>query len=237
MAKFYWLQFPRESRYTGEFNASHRWRLPGVHCPECRATWAGSATGYPSVDLSSLPERLEFERPRPEPWEEFVRLRELVRPIVPPGAQLRPGAKFGPLAGTATGSFCALFFYFVEMPLIRREALEQLQSEGVRGLRAFPTELRFRQKNPPELLELEILPHGRLHPSCTPKRPPPCSKCGRDSFTLPEDPILDAASLPRDNDLFRLADFETVIIGSEQFVESVQRLELKDVAPRELPLR
>ncbi|HSP81342.1 MAG TPA: double-CXXCG motif protein, partial [Myxococcaceae bacterium] len=98
-------------------------------------------------------------------------------------------------------------------------------------------ELRFRQKNPPELLELEILPRGRLHPSCTPKRPPPCPKCGRDSFTLPEDPILDAASLPRDTDLFRLADFETVIIGSEQFVESVRRLELEDVAPRELPLR
>lgn len=139
------------------------------------------------------------------------------------GAQLLPGATFGPLVGTATGTFSPLFFYYVTMPLIHREALEKLQAEGVRGLRGFPTELRFRQKNHPELLELEILPHGRLHPDCTPERPPPCPKCGRDHFSRPEDLILDATSLPMHTDLFRLADFETTFIATERFVDAVRR--------------
>jgi len=239
MPRFYRIQFPEKSRYTGNLNAGHKWGgLPGVRCPECGATWAGSATAFPGVDLSSLSERKEYEKPRPEPFDEFVRLRELVRPLVPPGAQLLPGAEFGPLVGTAIGTFSPLFFYFLSMPLIHREALEQLQAEGVRGLRGFPTELRFRQKKHPDLLELEILAHGRLHPDCTPPgRRPPCPKCGHDHFTFPEDPILEAASLPMHTDLFRLSDFETILIGTERFVDAVRRLALEDVDIRELPLR
>nr|AYM53630.1 hypothetical protein [Archangium violaceum] len=238
MTKFYWLRFPEQSRYTGNLNARHKWgALPGLRCPKCGATWAGSATAYPSADLSSLLEREAYEKPRPEPFDEFVRLRERVRPFVPPGAQLLPGAELGPLVGTATGTFSPLFFYFAEMPLVQREALDRLQAEGVRGLRGFPTQLRFRQKNHPELLELEILPHGRLHPDCTPERPPPCPKCGHDYFTRPADPILDAASLPTHTDLFRLTDFETMLIGTERLVDAVRRLALEDVDIRELPLR
>ncbi len=194
-------------------------------------------TAYPGVDLSSLPERGEYEKPRPEPFDEFVRLRELVRPLVPPGGQLLPGAKFGPLVGTATGTFSPLFFYYVEMPLVHREALERLQAEGVRGLSGFRTELRFRQKNHPELLELEVLPLGRLHPDCTPERLPQCPTCGWDDFAFPEDPILDAASLPSHTDLFRLSDFETIFIATERFVEAVRRLELDEVELREVPVR
>ncbi|HZH75223.1 MAG TPA: double-CXXCG motif protein, partial [Archangium sp.] len=139
MPKFYWVEFPEQSRYTGNLNASHKWGLSGAHCPECGAISAGSATGYPSVDLSSLPEREKFVNARPTSYDEFVRLRELVRPLVPPGAQLKPGAKFGPLVGTVTGTFSPLYFYFIEMPVVHREALDKLQAEGVRGLRGFST--------------------------------------------------------------------------------------------------
>ncbi len=240
MTKFYWAQDPKESRCTGDLSrARHKWGgLPGLRCPECKATWAGSATAFPGVDLSSLPEHKAFEEPRPEPFDEFVRLREMVRPLVPPGAQLLPGAQFGPLVGTATGTFSPLFFYFIEMPVVHRKALEQLQAEGVRGLKGFPTELRFRQKKQPELLELEILPHGWLHVDCLPPdRPPQCMKCGRNGFKRPGDLILDEASLPEDLDLFRLADFESTFICTERFVDAVRRLELDGVVFRELPLR
>ncbi|WPB82442.1 double-CXXCG motif protein [Archangium violaceum] len=239
MAKFYRIRAPRNSKYTGSLSATHKWgSLPGLRCPECGATWAGGMTAYPGVDLSSLSERGAYEKPRPEPFDEFVRLRELVRPLVPPGAQLLPGAKFGPLVGTATGGFSPLFFHYVEMPLVHREALERLQAEGVRGLHGFRTELRFRQKTHPELLELQVLPHGWLHPECTPPdRRPPCPKCGWDDFALPEEPILDAASLPAHTDLFRLSDFETVFIATERFVEAVRRLDLDEVDIREVPVR
>ena len=238
MTKFYWLRFPKNSRYTGNLNARHKWLLPCVFCPQCGNSWPRGLTAYPSGDLSSLPEQKEWRDVRFGPYEEFARVRELVRPLVSPGAQLLPGTSLGPMVGTATGNFSPLFFYFVDMPLAHREALEQLQAEGVRGLRGFPTELRFRtKKHPPELLELELLPHGRLHPDCTPPRPPPCPKCGRDSFTRPEEPILDAASLPTHTDLFRVGDYDSMLIGTERFVEAVRRLDLVELDPQELPVR
>jgi len=238
MTRFYWLQDAEELRYTGQLMATHKWGLPGLHCPFCGATWAGSASTFPSVDLTVLPECAEFEKPRPEPFEEFVRLRELVRPLVSPGTQLFPGANFGPLEGTASGSFGQFFIQSPWMPLIRREALERLQAEGLQGVRAFPTKLRFRQKNPPELLELEITAHGRLHPDCfppdTPKR---CEKCGRQGGRRPEDMILEGASLPEQLDLFRLSDFETTLVGTERFVNAVRQLGLDGIDCRELPVR
>ena len=238
MTRFYWLRHPEKSRYTGSLNARHKWLLPGVRCPECGIAWAGGLAAYPSAGLSSLQDHKEFRNPRFEPIEEFVRIHEQVRPLAPPGAQLLPGTYLGPLVGTATGNFSPLFFSWVDMPLAHREALEQLRAEGVRGLHGFPTELRFRtKKHPPELLELEILPHGRLHPDCTPPRPPPCPKCGRESFTRPEEPILEAASLPTHTDLFRVGDYDSMLIGTERFVEAVRRLGLEEVATQELPTR
>jgi uncharacterized double-CXXCG motif protein len=124
------------------------------------------------------------------------------------------------------------------MPLIHLQALERLQAEGVRGLRAFPTALRFRGRTPPALLELEILQHGRLHPDCfPPDTPARCTKCERLGVRRPENLILDAASLPEHTDLFRLTDFETTLIGTNRLVEAIQRLELEGVDCRELPIR
>jgi uncharacterized double-CXXCG motif protein len=236
MTKFYRLREPRASRYTGDLHEKRRWSLSGLRCPECKVTASGGFTAYPSVDLSSFPERGEYEESRVESFDEFVRLRERVRPLVPPDYPLLPGVNFGPLMGTATGSFSPIFFRSLWTKLMSREALERLQAEGVRGLRGFRTELRFRQRNHPELLELEILPQGQLHPDCTPGRPP-CPRCGRASFSFPEDPLLDAASLPTHTDLFRLGDFETILIATECFVEAVRRLGLEEIDIREVPAR
>jgi uncharacterized double-CXXCG motif protein len=142
------------------------------------------------------------------------------------------------LVGTASGSFGAFFFQNPWTLLVRSDALAKLQAESLRGLKGCRTQLRFRQKNPPELLELEIHPHGRLHPDCTPRdRPPPCPMCGRDSFRLPEELLLEAATLPADIDLFRLANFLTVLVCTERLAEAVQRLELNEIVFREVPLR
>jgi len=238
MPRFYWLVEAKEPRYTGQLDATHKWGLPGLHCPACDSTWAGSASAFPSVDLTALPEAAKFEKARPEPFDEFIRLRELVRPLVPLGAQLLPGAEFGPLEGKASGSFGQFFIQSSWMPLIRREALERLQATGLQGVRAFPTALRFRQKNSPELLELEIAAHGKLHPDCFPPGTiGPCEKCGRLGIRRPENMLLDGASLPEHLDLFRLANFETTLVGTERFVNAVRQLGLDGIDCRELPVR
>jgi uncharacterized double-CXXCG motif protein len=235
--RFFTLEEDPAQGYTGEVNASHKWTLPGIICPACGATWGAGSKAYPSVDLTPLA-TADFETPRPEPAEEYERLREYVRPLLPPGAVLEPGSTFGPLQGTARGRFGALVSPYSWWLLVRREALHRLRSEGLRGLVGCRTELRFRQRNPPELLELEILPAGRLHPECLPSpRPPPCTRCGRHGLSLPDFRLLDASSAPPHLDLFRLMDFSTVIVCTERFASTCQRLGLDGVAFHPLPVR
>jgi uncharacterized double-CXXCG motif protein len=191
------------------------------------------------VDLSQLAEQARYSARLEEDYTEFERLREQVRPLVPSGVPLWPGTQLGPLTGTARGEFGPLVMYYPWTLLMRREALDRLQAEGVQGLKGCRTALRFRKKDPPELLELELLPQGRVHPDCLPAdRPPLCTKCGRMAWKRPDELILDAASLPQELDVFRLGDFLTAIIATERFVETSRRLGYEqDIVFRELPLR
>jgi uncharacterized double-CXXCG motif protein len=237
--KFYSLDTVPAPRYSGECSAGHPLGLPGVHCPVCDAIWSDGSDAYPSVDVSLLPEKAKYLARLEKDYAEFERLREQVRLLMPAGMPLWPGTEFGPLEGTARGEFGPLYLQNPWTLLMKREALEQLQAAGVRGLKGCRTAIRFRQKNPPELLEMELLPLGRFHPDCLPAdRPAPCVRCGRRGWKRPEEPILEAASLPESLDLFRLRDWTTMIIGTERFVEAVRRLGYEqDILFRELPLR
>ncbi|HZI16295.1 MAG TPA: double-CXXCG motif protein [Myxococcus sp.] len=240
MTRFFWMREDRAAatRHGGIVEAWHKLSLPGVKCHTCGATWGDVGHEYPSIDLSQLPERREFVKARPEPFAEFSRLRELVRPLAPPNAELPPGTGFGPLVGRATGDFGPFVWVGSEKLLVRRDVLERLQAEGVRGLLGCRTELRFRKKNAPELLELQVEPRGRFHPDCIPADvPPPCTTCGRHGFGRPDEPILDAASLPPELDLFRVGNFAVMMIGTERFMDAVRRLELDGITFRELPAR
>jgi uncharacterized double-CXXCG motif protein len=217
--------------YTGDIDGSRKWGLPGIRCcPVCQSTWGDDSKAYPSVDLSPVAALADFETARPEPVDEYERLCVLVRPLLPPGAVLEPGAVFGPLMGQAQGRFGAFVSPVPWWLMVRREALDRLQSEGLKGLKGCPMQLRFRQRNPPELLELEVLPVGRAHPDCLPPDgKPPCPRCGRFGIPLPKNLLLDAATLPAHLDLFRLEDFSTVIVCTERFVDACQRLGLNGV--------
>lgn len=223
--------------YTGVIDGSHKWGLPGViHCPVCEATWGDNSKAYPSVDLTPVAPLANFEEARVEPIEEYERLRELVRPLLPPGAMLEPGAAFGPLVGRAQGRFGPLASPDPWWLLVQREALEKLQAEGLQGLKGCRTALRFRQRTSPELLELELLPVGRLHPDCLPSdRQPPCARCHRSGIRLPMSPLLDASTLPDRLDVFRLEDVSTVILCTERFVNACQRLGLDGLEFHPLP--
>lgn len=237
--RYYRLDGVPFRRYSAYYIADHQWGLPGVHCPGCDGIWSTIADAYPSVDLSHLPDQAKYSARLEKDYAEFERLREQVRPLVPPGVHLWPGTGFGPMQGTVRGDIGPFLLHNPWELLMRREALERMQAEGVRGLKGCRTQLRFRKKNPPELLELELLPRGQFHPDCLPPdRPPPCPKCERRGWKLPESPLLRADSLPTDLDVFRLEDFLTLIVASERFVEAARRLGYEeDLVFRELPLR
>ncbi|HYI01756.1 double-CXXCG motif protein [Hyalangium sp.] len=240
--KFYLCEQAPNPRHSGYHTDDRKWGLPGVQCPVCNAIWSTAGDAYPSVDLSHLPAHEQgkyggFQ----EDYAEFERLREQVRPLVPSGVHLWPGTKFGPMMGSTQGQFGPLVLAHSWNLLMQREPLERFQAEGLGGLKGCRTEMRFRKKNPPELLEMELLPRGRVHPDCLPvDRPAPCTKCERKGWTRPSESelILDADTLPQDLDLFRLEDFLTTIICTERFVQAVKRLGYEqDIAFRELPVR
>lgn len=241
--RFYLLEHVPNPRYSGSHDYGNKWCLPGVRCPVCHAVWSSTGGSYPSVDLSHLPpqEQKKYLPRCEDDYAEFERLREQVRTLAPPGVHLWPGTDFGPMNGSAHGEFGPLTLAHSWTLLMRREPLERLQAEGLRRLKGVRTELRFRKKNPPELLEMELLPRGRFHPDCLPADlPAPCPKCERVGGKRPDESemILDASTLPADLDLFRLEDFLTTIIASERFVEAVRLLGYEqDIAFHELPAR
>ncbi|WP_205525414.1 double-CXXCG motif protein [Pyxidicoccus trucidator] len=239
--KFYEAETDASTGYTGYLDAVHRWGLPGVQpCPTCRTGGGSPSLAYPCVDLSSLPEHelKKLSNPWPVPREEISRLAELVQPFAPPWALLKPGAQFGPLTGSGSGRFGMLFMQSSWSLYLRREALEQLRAAGVRGLHGCLIQVGFRGKNAPELLELQLELHGRIHPSCLPEgRKPPCPTCGNDRLKVPSPIVLDAASLPADVDVFRMAEAWTVILVTERFVDAVAGLGLDGVKFQELETR
>jgi uncharacterized double-CXXCG motif protein len=236
--RYFIVEADKSPGYTGFVDGSHKWMLPGVDsCPACKSTWGDNSRTYPSVDLTPVTSLADFEEPRAEPIEEYERLSELVRPFLPPGALLEPGTSLGPLVGKAQGRFGQLAPLHPWLLLVQREALEKLQAEGLEGLKGCPTQLRFRQRNSPELIELELLPVGRAHTDCLPPgREPPCPRCGRFGLTLPDDLLLDASTLPSHLDVFRLEDF-SVRICTERFAQACQRLGLDGVVFHPVPSR
>ncbi|MFP2908615.1 double-CXXCG motif protein [Pyxidicoccus sp. 3LFB2] len=216
-----------EGRWSGTYRAERRWSLPGLEdCPGCRETWAGVLT-YPAVDLSALDVARELEEARPEPFQEYSRLRELVRPYCPPDAPLEPGTAFGPLVGSARGKWGPLTSDMWTL-LVREDALQVLAKLNVRGI--VPVRPRFRRPPSPGIAELALLAQGRLHPDCLPpERSGPCAVCGRDEWSLPAHRWLDPASLPEELDVFRLADAPTLIVVSERFADALLELEPSDI--------
>ncbi len=241
--RFYSLVRASNPRFSAYYTDDRRWGLPGTQCPVCHAIWSTAADAYPSVDLSHLPphEQKKYVDPFEENYSEFERIREQVRPLAPPGVHLWPGTGFGPMTGSARGQFAPLSLTHPWTLLLHREPFERLKAEGLRGLKGVRAELRFRKKNPPELLEMELLPRGRVHPDCLPADlPAPCPKCERVGGKRPDESemILDATTLPADLDLFRLEDFMTTIIVTERFVEAVRRLGYEQaIVFHELPTR
>ncbi|MET0401097.1 MAG: double-CXXCG motif protein [Cystobacter sp.] len=234
----YFIIKPDDSgRFTGTIDGSHEWCLPGVICPACRATWSDGIRSYASVDLTPVKTLADFETPRAEPIEEYERLCALLRPLLPEGAQLNPGTALGPFSGRYQGRFGHLVAPDPWWLWVRRETLETLHAAGLQltGCRAH---LRSHQGGLPELLELELHPHGRLHPDCLPvPRAVPCRCCGRTGLSLPDELVLDEGTLPAHLDMFRLEDFSSVIVCTNRFFTVYQDLGLTGVFFQPLPTR
>lgn len=201
------------SRWTGGYDLGRQWQLPGVECPTCGVAWAGGGYDYPTVDLSKLAGSKDYERPRCVPWAEFSVLRERVLPLMPPGAVVGPGAGFGPLTGRARGRFAPVVIHMPWILLLRPEVVSRL--EGLTG--AIPVPTRFKGARGAELVELEVLPGGRIAGA---EAHNPCETCGRTAFVRPPLGKLRVANVPA-------VDFArpsaSLVVCSERVIERLAR--------------
>ncbi|RKG81986.1 hypothetical protein D7W79_03855 [Corallococcus exercitus] len=235
--RFYQLQRPAPStprHWSGNISADHSWSLPGVECPTCHETWSGEFT-LPSVDLSSLPERDLLAEPRVEPYSEYARIAAHVQPFLPSGLAPEPGMQFGPLRGTARGSFGPLSARYGWEVLVTQDALRHLQAVGIRGLVPVRAELQGLEAGV-VLYELEVPLRGLLHREAV-LTGPRCPTCGWCEVRISPEPSLDGDALPHDVDLFRPTNGTTYTFVNERFVEAIEPLGPFDVTFREADVR
>jgi uncharacterized double-CXXCG motif protein len=220
---------------TSDMRARHVWGLPGTQCDTCNATWSNTGLAYPSVDLSLLPSPDRYKVVWPVALAEFEQLLRPIAELMPAGSVLGPGTDFGPLTGTAKGTFGHFAWLNSWTLLVRQEAYELLPREGVQMPKGVPASLRFRGSLPPVLVELEIEPLARISRRSLPDLDiNRCQACGRNPFKVPDHIEVELSSIPEHVDLFRLREFTTIILGRERFVETARALRLSGISFEEV---
>lgn len=212
---------------------THKWRLPGVKCPACGATWATTGVEYPTVDISDESFAREYESPSPVPLDVLEKFKSRIRSRFPAEATLLPGTEFGKFSGKASGRFPAFVYSSPWMLLIRSDAYSQLAAKDLRMPVAIAPELRLRKNQTHDLLELEIQPLCLLDPASFVPDGDPCRSCGRVGRQV-DVPIVSRDSIPLNADLFRPRNFPTYILGTERFEQAVRELKLTGISFQEL---
>lgn len=217
-----------------EINASHTWGLPGIRCSVCGVTWATTGVAYPAVDLAILPSPDQYGGLEPVTVEEFQELRAPIIRLLGASVALPPGTDLGPLVGKAWGKFGDFAWVNPWTMLIRHEVWSKLNSMGLRLPQVVTPKLEFRSKFPPEFLEFQVEPLASLSASSfSSLEPSPCPVCGHDA-RKPEQIVAERVSIPSYVDLFRLRDFPTVILATEEFTEAVQDLNMTGISTVEV---
>lgn len=210
-----------------EIDASHKWGLPGVKCPLCGATWGSVGVAYPSVDLSCIASQKRYHKSWPVPLDELEELRLSISYLLPNNLPLPPGTQLGPLIGNAKGPFEDFVWNGYWDILVKASVLTHMRAIGVRLSVGVHPLLKFRGNQKEDLLELQIEPLAKMIPP--PNSASICPACGRWAIERPSEIIIDGSSLPTDVDLFRVVNFATIILATEQFAEAVRNLKLTGI--------
>ena len=227
----YLIEVEDEDEFQAHYRLDcfHARNLKGVVCPVCTG-WGTAGFEYPSVDISKLDDVIpseflqESRKNRSMTLKEFAELKRRILPILGENRPFEPATQFGPLNGTGSGRFDDFAWLNSWTMLVREPVFTELRKTGF-DLIGVPANIKFRRKQPENLVELEIKPKAHLHSSA---RPEQCEICGRHgtlvdlkllgkaSYVVPL-PVLEAATFDDTVPLQRVLEWPTMLIANEAF--------------------
>ena len=231
LVRAYLFEVKDEDEFQADYRlrAFHARNLKGVECPVCGG-WGSAGFEYPSMDISELdgvipPAFLQESRKnRPMTLDEFAELKQRILPLLGAGRPFEPATQFGPLRGTGSGKFDDFAWLSYDTVLVREPVFSELRDAGF-DLIGVPADIKFRRKQPENLVELELWPTAHLHRSVCPEQ---CEICGRyetmvdlkmlgkASYVIPL-PKLEAATFDGTIPLQRILEWPTILVANEAF--------------------
>jgi hypothetical protein len=172
--------------------------LPGVVCPACGETWAGSRRIYLEVPNTPIRRRLGGA---PLPLDEWRELEGAFRSAanVPDDFRLEPGDILGaPRAEILASEVPDLLHPFSGQVVVRPAVVEALQRAGVTGFRPLRVDARWAggvaglSTSPPALYEL-LVTGTAWRSGMDLVRITACRHCGRTVFPDPARLVVDEA--------------------------------------------
>jgi uncharacterized double-CXXCG motif protein len=234
--KIYQIKEDSFSSEVGYIDAVHKWGLPGVDCPVCNCIWSAVGLEYPSIDLSNFAGEKLYRQARPEKLDVFLDLRKKIADAFPELPLLDPGTEFGHSVGRAAGRLSGFVWRAWRTISLESDALQKLVNAPLNLPVAVKAELKFK-KDVQEVFEFDLPLKGELingvYDGIQIKY---CHACGRDSASKPEEILINRLSIPDDTDIFRVANFTTIILATERFVETVTNLNIKGAVFEEVKI-
>lgn len=207
-----------------QIEGAHRVILPPLSCDLCGETWTSTGEAYPATELeATIVQELSVRKVLS--FREFEDLRSRLRPILPKGARISPGATLGAFSGVAKGRPFDIAWNERWTMFLSLDVLLRMRSAGVEFGRVSVPALRHLGRGPaPDLVEPEAVPviplsrDGLRQPASA-----PCAQCGRQAGAF-ESFVLDASiSVPDGCDLFRCVNNSAVYVVTERFAAVVQQ--------------
>jgi len=217
------------SRSSGYFIGEHLWNLPGISCSRCKEVWATTGVAYPAIQLSEFIDLKNAQKESVVDVDEFIKLEAMVLDRFPHLEIITPGTSFGNLVGTLRGRNFTDFVPSTPWTLLMQEdTLNALSNSGTLDrLEYGRVQLKDDSLVPGTLFEAQLMPRGHLILSSNGlTEDSACSLCGRRSITLPPRMKVTANSIPDELNLFRLANFTTIVVATQKFVDAYIQLKL-----------
>lgn len=241
LPKAYGIVRPRDDfgpyRYVVGGGAAYT--VPGVLCPDCgEVRWLGPY--YPTLEVEHLTEEVTRHLGRHgEAHREFMDLEEFqelaakLAPHLGPNRPLMPLTHLGPTQGGAEGKFCDFNWPLAHRTIfIRRSVYELLRDAGF-DIAGVPAALTYRRKRRDPLVELDVPPFARLHPS---QQPASCTTCGLCKITggciadeAAASLTLDAASFDETVPLQRVLERVEIMLVNEALADFIRARGLDNI--------